>query len=257
MRVFSFRTALSDTCQDAVLDEIRAIREGNMALRSQFIKKYSNFILSMASKVKGRYIEVENDEEYSIALAAFDRAIDCFHQGKGATFLAFAALLIKRDIIDLYRKNGAIREIAVSQLKDKENDTRDSLSSSIMDDAERVIHIQEEQFNLKQEITIYKALLSEYSIDFSVLISATPKQVTARRSMIRVAKVLSEDPFLSACTQNQKSLPMKDLESRVDISRRTLQRHRLYILASFILFTSDLDYLKDYIKNVLQEGEEA
>jgi RNA polymerase sigma factor len=267
LRVFSFKAALSDTGRDAVLDEIMAIREGNETLRSQFIQRHTKYILSIASKVKGSYVQIENDEEYSIALFAFNRAIDFYEPTKGATFLSYAGCLIRNAIIDLYRKNSTIREVAVSQLKDEDGGYRDgssrdsgrpvTIESLNPGNVEQVIRMQEDQFNLQQEITIYKALLSEYSIDFNVLVTASPKHVKTRRNMIRLAKTLSEDPFSRAFIKKRRLLPMNDLEKWAGVSRRTLGRHRKYILAVFILLDSDLDYLKDYIKDVLQEGEEA
>ena len=253
MRVFSFKAASNDTCQDAVFDEIKAIREGNEALRSQFIERYANYILSTASRVKGRYIQIENDEEYPIALGAFNRAIDCYDPDRGASFFTFAGLLIRRAIIDLYKKNSTVREIAVSQLKEEEDDYGEREPGNV----EQTICFQEDQFNLQQEITIYKALLMEYSIDFNVLVSVSPKHAGVRRRMIRLAKKLTEDSYTRDFIKKRKALPLKDIENRVDFSRKTLERHRKYILANFILINSDLDYLKDYIKDVLQEGEKA
>ena len=102
--------------------------------------------------------------------------------------------MIKRDIIDLYKKNSAIREISVSQLVEEEDGSRNS-GLRIPEDVEKTISFQEERFNLRQEITIYRTLLMEYSIDFDSLVSASPKQAAARRRMIQLAKKLSEDPL--------------------------------------------------------------
>lgn len=256
MRVFPFRAALKDRGRDAVLDDIRAIREGNKALRSQFIEKYSNYILSTASRVKGRYIHIENDEEYPIALSAFNHAIDCYDVDKGASFFTFAGVLIKRAIIDLYKKNSAIREISVSQLAEEEDSSGDK-GLHLPEDVHQSISFQEDRFNLRMEITIYKTLLMEYSIDFDALVYVSPKHAAVRRRMIQLAKKLSEDSLASAYIIKRKALPMKEIENRVDFSRKTLERHRKYILANFILINSDLDCLKDYIKDVLQEGDEV
>ncbi|HHY81834.1 MAG TPA: RNA polymerase sigma-I factor [Clostridiales bacterium] len=254
MRVFSVKAALKDTDQDAVIDEIKAIREGNEALRNQFIERYINFILSTASRIKGRYIQIENDEEYPIALSAFNRAIDCYDPDKGTSFFTFAGLLIQRAIIDLYKKNSTVREISTSQLREEE-DACGQDEYCEPENVEQAIRFQEDSFNLQQEITIYKALLTEYSIDFNLLVSATPKHAGVRRRMIRLAKMLSEDSTARAYITKRKCLPLKDIESKVDFSRKTLERHRKYILANFILINSDLDYMKDYIKDILQEGE--
>ncbi len=257
--MFFSKAASRDRRQDADIDEIQAIREWNEALRSQFIKKHTNYILGIANKIKGRYIQIENDEEYPIALDAFNRAIDCYDPDKGASFLTFAGILIRRAIVDLYRKNSTIQEIAISQLKNEEDSSSNREIDELLEpgNVEEIIRLQEDQFNLRQEITIYKALLMEYSIDFNTLVNVSPKHDAVRRDMIQLAKSLSEDPDTKAFIQHRKVLPLKKIESKVSRSRKTLERHRRYILASFILINSDLDYLKDYIKDVLREGEES
>ena len=257
--MFFSKAALRDRHQDANINEIQAIREGNEALRSQFIKKHTNYILSIANKIKGKYIQIENDEEYPIALDAFNRAIDCYNPDKGASFLTFAGILIRKAIVDLYRKNSTIQEIAISQLKNEKDSSSDREIGELQElgNVERIIRLQEDHFNLRQEITIYKGLLIEYSIDFNTLVNVSPKRDAVRREMIRLAKSLSEDPAAKAFIQHRKVLPLKNIESKVSCSRKTLERHRRYILANFILINSDLDYLKEYIKDILQEGEES
>jgi len=42
--------------------------EKNNILRNEIIEKYTPFIIKTASKVLGKYIEVENDEELSIVM---------------------------------------------------------------------------------------------------------------------------------------------------------------------------------------------
>ena len=87
MRVFPFRAALKDRGRDAVLDDIRAIREVTRHSTASSSKSIPTTILSTASRVKGRYIHIENDEEYPIALSAFNRAIDCYDADKEHRFL--------------------------------------------------------------------------------------------------------------------------------------------------------------------------
>ena len=252
MRVFSFKASSVDNSQDVVLDELVAIQKGNKALRSQFIDRYTNYIISIAGRVKGSYIQIENDEEYPIALSAFNKAIDLYDPDKGASFFTFAGLLIKRDVIDLYRRNSTVKEIPMSQLYNEEDNP--DLELGKVDD---VIRLQEDQFNLQQEIAIYRTLLKEYAIDFNALATISPSHDRVRRRIIILAKRLSEDSSTKASIIKKKTLPLKEIVSWVDFSRKTLERHRKYILANFILINSDLDYLKDYIKDVLEGGEDA
>jgi RNA polymerase sigma factor len=66
------------------------------------------------------------------------------------------------------------------------------------------------------------------------------------------AKLLIEKEELREILLTKKRLPIKQLEELVDVSRKTLERNRKYIIAMALIFTSDYVYLKDYIKGVLE-----
>jgi len=249
LKLFSFRASSEDS-GDALLKELEAARQ-NDALRSRFIDRYTNYIASVAGRVKGSYIHIENDEEYALALGAFNRALDTYDPDKGASFLAYAGLLIKRELIDFYRRSRREREIPVSQLR--EDDDPEFEPGRVED----IICRQEEEFNLRQEIGIYKALLEEYSLTFSQLAAASPRHADVRKRMLMVARRLAEDPAARSSIIKKKTLPLKEMEAWSGLSRKTLERHRKYILASFILINSDLVYLRDYIKDCLQSGDQA
>jgi RNA polymerase sigma factor len=50
---------------------------------------------------------------------------------------------------------------------------------------------------------------------------------------------------------SNKRLPIKQLEKMVDVSRKTIERNRKYIIAIALILASDYVYMKDYIKGVL------
>jgi len=45
---------------------------------------------------------------------------------------------------------------------------------------------------------------------------------------------------------------MKDLVNKVNVSKKTLERNRKFILAMFIVLNEDYVYLKDYLRGVGQ-----
>lgn len=77
--------------------------QNNGGDKEAFIVQYQPFIRKSISSVCRRYI-TEQDDEYSIGLFAFNEAIEQYSYKKGKSFLAFANLLIKRDVIDYIRK---------------------------------------------------------------------------------------------------------------------------------------------------------
>lgn len=62
--------------------EITKIKNGDEYLRNTFIDKYMPFIISTACKVTQTYINVNHSEELSIALLAFNEAIERYEEKK-------------------------------------------------------------------------------------------------------------------------------------------------------------------------------
>lgn len=46
-------------------------------------------------------------------------------------------------------------------------------------------------------------------------------------------------------------LPVKELESTMEVSRKTIERQRKYIIAVVLLLNSHFVYIKEYIKGEL------
>ena len=70
--------------------------------RELFIKTHIPFIIYTTSSVIGRYISVENDEAYSVALEGFNQAIDTY-KPEVSKFETYATTVIKNKIIDFLR----------------------------------------------------------------------------------------------------------------------------------------------------------
>ncbi|GFN31097.1 sigma factor [Paenibacillus xylaniclasticus] len=79
------------------------IRAGDEQARSEFIARYEPYLLKVTSGFCKRYINPEQDDEYSIALLAFNEAIDSFSSDAGRSFLGFAETVIRRRLIDYVR----------------------------------------------------------------------------------------------------------------------------------------------------------
>ena len=70
---------------------------------NRFVEEYKPFIASCTEKFIGRYVTYGESDELSIALIAFVESIRSFNSSKG-NFLSFAQGVIRRRLIDFYRK---------------------------------------------------------------------------------------------------------------------------------------------------------
>ena len=81
--------------------------------REELIRSQEQTILRTASAACRRFVS-RSDDEFSVALCAFSRAVDVYDESKG-DFLPFAQMLIKRDLIDFFRsQKNAQREVSVA-----------------------------------------------------------------------------------------------------------------------------------------------
>lgn len=227
-------------------DQIETIQNGDQNLRNELIGAYQPFIAKCVSSVCKRYIR-ESDDEYSIGMIAFNDAIELYAREKGASFLSFAQVIIKRKIIDYLRKENRQN---VSFSMDQQDE--EELNENVLEiaEAKKIHKLQEDSWYRKQEILELSQQLSQYKISFKELTKLSPKHKDARQSAVKVAKQLTSDPDLQAYVLEKKRIPIKKLLSQVTVSKKTLERNRKYILAIFIILIGDYVYLKEYLEEV-------
>ena len=71
-------------------------KNGDTLVREELIRSHKTFIAQVSSKICSRYLTWDNDDELSIALLAFNEAIDTFEPHGRASFLSFVQMVIRR-----------------------------------------------------------------------------------------------------------------------------------------------------------------
>lgn len=229
---------------------VNEIQKGDLELQNELIEKYKPFIAKTVSSVCKRYID-EQDDEFSIGLIAFNEAVEKYSTDKGSSLLSFAELIIKRKVIDYIRKEArASRTVQWDPAMAEDEDAPQSKVEADLSIEEYEKLLEQEQ--RKEEILFFRAVLKEFTLSFEELVEQSPKHVDARQNAINVAKVLVEDEELKQFLFQKKRLPVKQLEKKVSVSRKTIERNRKYIMSMAIILSGDYVYLKDYIKGVLK-----
>ncbi|OIU72446.1 RNA polymerase sigma factor SigI [Rossellomorea aquimaris] len=225
------------------------IQGGNEQLLNTVINDYKPFVKKTVSSVCKRYI-YESDDEFSIGLIAFNDAILKYSHDRGSSILSFAEVIIKRKVIDYIRKNGKYQDISMdrSHMEDDADSPGLTVEQLVsMDEFEKQMEIDKR----REEIVDFKHHLSEYSLSFNELVDQSPKHEDARLNAIEIAKTVVTSNELMSYLKEKKRLPIKKLEKRVNVSRKTIERNRKYIIAISIIMSSDYMYLKDYLKGRL------
>ena len=186
------------------------------------IRTYIPFIRFEASKFLSRPCS-EQDDEYSIAMIAFHEAILGYAKERGA-FLSYAAMVIRSRLID-YRRKESRHQGHVSLYAQSEEDDR-PLVDTIAQTSDRM----EESINLE----------------------ATQHEITleACRAAIHYA---IENPRLLDQFLSSKKLPMAQLVSGSGADRKTLERHRKYILVMLLVQTNGYEIIRGHLRHVLKK----
>ena len=223
-------------------------QKGDTQSREVVIKAFKPHVVRIASTCCGRFLRVGEDEEISVALLALNEAIDSYKPGQANSFPGFVTVVVRRRLIDYYRRNKARQyEIPFSGFQDDDTETSTLLLLE-QKEAEKVFNQQEEARERQEEIVYYTQLLAEYNITLSELVKCSPRHKSARRRAMLAAELLAADPELVAHFRKHKELPLKEIEDRLPFSRKTLERHRKYIVALLLVRTEDLPHLRDYLK---------
>lgn len=223
------------------------IQQGDIRLRNQFIAEYQPYIAKITGQFCRRYIDPARDDEFSIALSAFNEAINQFSIESGRSFLSFAQTVVKRRLIDYVRKqqrhSGQI-PLSAFEIEDDEQNLANPIE----------IHQAIEQYEKEKimderqaEISELNQQLSEFGISFFDLADSSPKHTDSRVMLFGIGKILAEQTDLMDILLNKKILPIKELLEHTEVSRKTLERNRKYLITIALINHGSYEYLKDYL----------
>lgn len=213
----------------ALLDRVRT---GDTEARERLIEESSEFILAVTSRQIKRGVG-RSDDEFSVALLAFNEAIDKYDPERGAAFFTFAAEVIRRRLIDHYRgqrHHGS--EVPWPVFPD---------TARFSDNAE------DERRSMRYEIEAFIQRLDEFGIALEDLVRATPKHRDTRAIAFSIAERVASDPKLREHFLRRKALPLKALLTHIIYSPKTVQRHRKYITAAAIVLIDDFPIIREYL----------
>ncbi len=212
------------------LDERAAAAARDTKLKNEIIGQYRNFILSSACKTLKRVI-TDSDDEFMTAMIAFNEAIDSYDQSKGK-FLSFASMIIRNRLIDELRSNSGNKTLTFSELENA-NGTPFDIPSN-------------DNHDIKWEIEALAAELTEFGISFLELADVSPKSRKTKRVCFDAVRYIINDNKLFETVINKHILPVKEVTEGLSLNRKTLERHRKYIIAAVIIVTRDYPEISAY-----------
>ncbi|AGA68878.1 RNA polymerase sigma-I factor [Desulfitobacterium dichloroeliminans LMG P-21439] len=226
-------------------ENLVSAQQGDTLAREELIQSYKPFIAKVSSKICNRYLTWDNDDELSIALLAFNEAIDHFNPQGGAEFLSFAQTVIHRRLVDYFRKEGKHQHLSLSPM----NPEDEELSRYDMNLSQEQYQEEQKKMQFAEVIENYVRVLNEYGVTLDDLVKVSPKHRDSKETLIRVTLTLVNYPHLLAQLKKQKLLPMKELELLTRVKRKVLEKGRKYIIAlALILSESEFYALKTFLE---------
>lgn len=133
-------------------------KKGNVLIREELIQNHKPFIAKVSSELCKRYLTWGHDEELSIALVAFNEAIDGYKPDQGASFYSFSKTVITRRLIDFFRKESKHQVLSLTPLEADEDNLYDYESASSFKHYKE----EEQKSNFAETVKIYTTVVSCY-----------------------------------------------------------------------------------------------
>ncbi|MCL2436595.1 MAG: sigma-70 family RNA polymerase sigma factor [Clostridiales bacterium] len=214
--------------------------------RDKLISEYVPFLRAMVAKHSPRHYDVHLREDlFSAALLGFDEALQNYDIGKGR-FLTFATRVVSFRIIDQTRKIKRTEGKTISL-----NDTDQETASSSLVEINKVSQSNYEALTrreaLEEEIEQFKEELLQWQSTMEDLVKASPKHQKLREICKEITSAVMQNPEIIQTMQQKKYYPVKKIEILTGLPRKTIERTRMFIIASIIIKTGDYRFLQDYV----------
>ena len=185
------------------------------------------------------------EDELSIAMLAFYEAVLSYEKHRGA-FLPYAARAIKNRLIDHYRterRHGNVISLHAPAGGDEESG---HLLDALPDHRDE-IGAYEQRTASQAEIQEFGAQLARFGLSFSDVADNCPRQERTLAACRRVLDYARANPALLEKVAETGKLPMNELALGSGTERKTLERHRKYLVAILLAFTNGYEIIRGHL----------
>jgi RNA polymerase sigma factor len=227
---------------------VAAAQGGDAAAREELLRAYRDLALRVAGRLCGRHLRPDRDDEASLALIALNEAIDRYDAQSGASFATFAELVVRRRLVDHFRREASRRETPLSafEVADEEGQVSNPVEVAAALAARRA---EEEDEERRLDVARFREALQAYGIELGELVRAAPQHRDARERAVAAARAVAGNPVWAEYLRRHKALPLKELErdASLAVSRKTLERQRKYIIAVAVILMERIEHLMAYL----------
>ena len=230
-----------------IVQQVYAAKEDVQAA-DRLIGTYLPFIKTETAKFLKRPPIEGHDDELSIAMIAFHEAIGGYSRTRGA-FLKYAAMLIRSRLIDYSRmEQRHSRVISLDAPAREENTTLGEVLVGERDPHEETAS----RDATRAEIEELARQMKEFGVDLSNVADNCPKQQRTLDACRKALQYARENPELLDDLLKTKRLPIGQLAAGSGVERKTLERHRKYMVALLLIYTNGYEIIRGHLKQVMK-----
>ena len=231
-----------------IISQVYAAKTDSHAA-DELISSYMPFIKSETAKFLKRPPD-QSDDELSIAMFAFYESIRNYSKIRGS-FLKFAALQIKNRLIDNYRKEKRNKgQISLDSTEDDKHD----LIETIPDERDEYKNCELREAT-RQEIEELTEQMKEFGVSMTDVAENSPRQHRTLEICQKAVQYARNNPEVLEVFLRTKRLPIAKLAQGADVERKSLERHRRYLVAVLLICTNGYEIMRGHIMQVLKGGE--
>ncbi len=189
------------------------------------------------------------DDELSIAMFAFYEAVRSYTKSRGA-FLNFAALQIRSRLIDNYRREKRNKgQISLDSSDEEQTDLLETIP-----DGHDEYEATEMREATRQEIEELTAQMTDFGVSMTDVADNSPRQSRTVESCRRAIAYARSHPDILEDFLRTKRVPIARLAEGAAVDRKSLERHRRYLVAVLLICTNGYEILRGHIMQVLKGG---
>jgi len=239
---------MDDIIEVAVsLDDRASTAKHSKDETERLIEEFMPFLNARANRYSSRLEQSQRDDLFSAAMMAFYEALQNYDISKGH-FFTFANHVVTDRIIDCIRSNERKKILSVP-LEEDDDDKNMAQSSELSEISFRIYKEHRTQESLADEIKQFEAELSTWGITFNALVKHSPKHQKLRETYKMVVSRICQTPDIVQTIHIKRYFPVKAVATLTGLPQKTLERARIFILASVLIALGDYDYLSEYVNS--------
>ena len=228
--------------QDHEIIALVSAAKGDSLAADELVRKYLPFIRSETAKAVRRGVS-DSDDELSIAMMAFHEAVLAYERLRGA-FLPFAARAIRSRIIDYHRREQ--RHRGQLSLQDSADEDSRELAERV-DTGSDPIAEHTDRTAARQELQHFALELSRFGLSLTDISDNCPRQERTLAACQRALRHARENPMLLEQAVSTGRLPVTQLALGAKVERKTLERHRKYMMALLLAYTNGFEIIRGHL----------